>query len=258
MLLVSTLPLANRRSIKRFLSKRGPRVSQRRPRALQEARKGCCSGLKLPPSLSQRQGRPSNNLLQLNLCPTGQDGGGGTAGVRCRWHQSAAVCAQRPGRSAVTLSTDPGRAGLRRHSLPSPSLLRLHRLPASGPSRPGPVRRAEEQRGRRGHGGGTAASGEQALAAQAARAALVRRAQLAHLVLPDLAHQRVEGVLHALGTRGCSARDSAGRRTPAAGPGTPPPAPTDGAWSGPPGPRQTPASQQLTQGRGPGLCPAPA
>lgn len=50
-------------------------------------------------------------------------------------------------------------------------------------------------------------SGEQAPAAQAAGAPLVRWAQLAHLVLPDLAHQSVEGVLHALGEGPGSGQD---------------------------------------------------
>lgn len=43
---------------------------------------------------------------------------------------------------------------------------------------------------------------QQALAAHAAWASLVGRAQLAHLVLSNLSHQRVEGILHALGRRG--------------------------------------------------------
>ena len=34
-------------------------------------------------------------------------------------------------------------------------------------------------------------------------ATLFRQAQLSHLVLPDLSHQRVEGILHALESRGC-------------------------------------------------------
>ena len=50
-------------------------------------------------------------------------------------------------------------------------------------------------------------SGEQAPAAQAAGAALVRRAQLACFVLPDLAYQGVESILHALGRGPSSGRD---------------------------------------------------
>ena len=69
-------------------------------------------------------------------------------------------------------------AGLWRHLPPSPLRRLLHGTQRSAPTLP---------------------SGEQAPAAQAAGAALIRRAQLAHLVLPDLAHQGVESILHALG-----------------------------------------------------------
>lgn len=194
--------------------------------------------------------RPSNNLLQLNLCPTGQDGAGrrGTAGVRCRWHQSATVCAQRPGRPAVTLSTDPGLAGLWRHFLPSPLL-----APSAPPPsiRPLQARTCAAGGGAAATPGGTAASGEQALAAQAAGAALIRRAQLAHLVLPNLAHQRVEGVLHALGTRGCSARDSE-----ASGP-LPRPRHTPPLPARTQGPRRHLSLSSWRRAGNPGLCPAP-
>lgn len=80
--------------------------------------------------------------------------------------------------------------------LPPSSFLRVRLLPASATS--APQRPAAWRPRRRSADGAAAVSGEQALAAQAAGAALVGRAQLAHLVLPDLAHQRVEGVLHPL------------------------------------------------------------
>lgn len=113
----------------------------------------------------------------------------GAAGAR---GLSSPVCAKRPG-SPRSLCPQPwaGRA-----LVALPSFLPL--LPASGTS--GLLCGVGTQHRR--------ASGEQALAAHAARAALVRRARLGHLVLPDLAHQRVEGVLHALGRRSRSEGDS--------------------------------------------------
>lgn len=46
------------------------------------------------------------------------------------------------------------------------------------------------------------ASGQHTLAAHAARATLIGRVQLPQFMLPNLPHQRVEGILHALGTEG--------------------------------------------------------
>lgn len=159
----------------------------------------------MPPNLGQTpRSRPSNNLLQLSLCPAGQDGAGRRVTAGCRWRQFTTVRAKRPGRSAVTLSREPG-AGRTPGVLPS--FLPLLRPPSAPPPGIRHLRTpclcswgTEGQRAARVDAEGT--SGEQALAAHAAGATLVGRAQLPHLVLPDLSDQRVEGVLHTLGGRG--------------------------------------------------------
>lgn len=134
--------------------------------------------------------------------------------------------------------------------LPPSSFLRVRLLPASATS--APQRPAAWRPRRRSADGAAAVSGEQALAAQAAGAALVGRAQLAHLVLPDLAHQCVEGVLHPLG-RERGLRAAPPRRRPAPGP-----------HSGSRGPRATgqeasssAAPPQPTKGSGPTGTPGP-
>ena len=97
------------------------------------------------------------------------------------------VCAKHPGRSVVTLSRESRLAGLPWRFLPF--------LPhACAPGAEMAIRAVRVVLER--------TSGQQVLAAHAAWTTLTRRAQLLHLVLLDLSHQHVEGILHALARRG--------------------------------------------------------
>ena len=73
-------------------------------------------------------------------------------------------------------------------------------------------------------------SGEQAPAAQAAQATLIRQAQPACLVLPDLAHQHVEGIRHAL-ERGSQLGGGTTARPRAEPQSLPHPALQTGSWA---------------------------